>query len=48
MGVDTLGLIVFGQIEGAELGLIVKHVKVVILSVVVDERRQDLLLTVGV
>lgn len=48
MRIYTLGLIMFGQIEGTELSLIVKHVKIVILSVVVDQRRQDLLLTVGI
>lgn len=48
MRIDALGLIVLSQIEGAELRLVVKHVKIVILCVVVDQRRQDLLFTVGV
>jgi hypothetical protein len=48
VGVDALGLIVLGEVEGAELGLVVEHVEVIVLDVVVDERGEYFLLVVGV
>lgn len=46
MRIYALGLVVLRQIEGTKLSLIVKHVKIVILRVIMDQRRQYLLLTV--
>lgn len=48
MGVYAFGLIVFGEVEGAKLSLIVEHVEVIILKVVMDEGGQYLLLAMGI
>jgi hypothetical protein len=48
VGVDALGLIVLGEVEGAKLCLVVEHVEIVVLEVVVDQRGQDLLLAMRI
>ena len=48
MRIHTLVLLMFGQVQNTELSLVVKHVKVFVLDVVVDQFGLDLLLAMGV
>lgn len=48
MRVDTLRLVVLGEVEGTKLSLVVEHIEIFILGVVVDESGEHLLLTVSV
>jgi hypothetical protein len=48
MSVDTFILFVLGKIKNAELGLVVEHVKILILNIVMDEFGLNFLLAVSI
>ena len=48
MSIDTLGGLMFGEIEGTELGLIVEGIEILILCIVMNQMGQTLLLVMCV
>ena len=48
MGIHTLVLLMLSQVQDTKLSLVVKHVKVLVLNVIVDQFGLDFLFTMGV